>query len=242
MNGVKPHNPEPKSRSGPSSGSFKLARVEVQELAALAGPDVISGPGTDLLSDELLIERVLAGETEHYEVLMRRNCARLYRLARGIDGSSTDAEEVVRETFVRAYENLPGYDRRLRFADWLARIVIHGAVARLKRSARRSVSERTRSQQQDLVRQLELAADALPDDFRIAFTLCTLDQLSADEVSETLGIPVGRVKVHAFRGRLKVRRALGMRSDDAEARAFGLHLSNADAIVGSVLSRLGASP
>lgn len=241
MSEVKPQR-EPKSRSGPSSGSFKLARVEVQELAALAGPELLMGPGTDLLSDELLIDRVLSRETEHYEVLMRRTCARLYRIARGICGSGGEAEAVVRETFVRAYENLASYDRRLRFADWLSRIAIHGALARLARQPRRQTSERARSQQQDLVRQLELAVDDLPEAFRIAFTLCTLDQISAEDVAECLGIRAETVKVHAFRGRLLVRRALGMRSDDAEARAFGLQLSSVDSIITGVLSRLGARP
>lgn len=231
---------EPKSRSGPSSGSFKLARVEVQELAALAGPEVILGPGSDLLSDELLIERVLAGETEHYEILMRRACARLYRIARGVLGRSSDAEEVVRDTFVRAYENLPSFDRRLRFQEWLARIVIHGSLARLHRMPYRPTSERVRTQQQDMVRRLEHAVDDLPEPFRIAFTLCTLDQLSATDVAECLGLSPEVVKLHAFRGRLRVRRVLGMRSDDAEARSFGLHLPVADSVIAGVLARLGA--
>src|SRR5215207_6562570 len=91
MSEVKPQHREPKSRSGPSSGSFKLARVEVQELAALAGPEVMSGPGPDLLSDELLIDRVLAGQLDHYEILMRRASPRLYRIARGIDSNASDA-------------------------------------------------------------------------------------------------------------------------------------------------------
>jgi RNA polymerase sigma-70 factor (ECF subfamily) len=240
MSEVKPQHREAKSRSGPSSGSFKLARVEVQELAALAGPEVMSGPGADLLSDELLIDRVVAGQLDNYEVLMRRASPRLYRIARGIDGNASDAEDVLRETFVRAHESLPNYDRHLRFADWLCRIAIHGALARLKRGVRQR-SERVRSHQQDLVRQLEHAVDELSDDFRIAFTLCTLDQMGVNEVAESLGLSVERVSVQAFRGRLRVRRALGIRSDDAEARAFGLPLSNADALIASVLGRLGGS-
>jgi RNA polymerase sigma-70 factor (ECF subfamily) len=225
---------EAKSRSGPSSGSFRLARVEVQELAAIAGPDLATG--LDLLSDELLIDRVAAGQLDNYEVLMRRASPRIYRIARGIDGSATEAEEVLRETFVRAYESLPSYDRRLRFADWLSRIAIHGSLARLKRGRPRS--ERVRSTQQDLVRRLEHAVDDLPDDFRIAFTLCTLDQMKAYEVAELLGLSVATVNLHAFRGRLRVRRVLGMRTDDAEHRAYNLQLSNADAAIASVLARL----
>src|SRR6187399_2035164 len=69
---------EKKSRSGPSSGSFTVARVQVQELAALAGPEGFEAPAGDLMSDELLVDRLLAGESQQYEVLMRRTGARLY--------------------------------------------------------------------------------------------------------------------------------------------------------------------
>jgi DNA-directed RNA polymerase specialized sigma24 family protein len=149
-----------KSRSGPSSGSFKVARVEVQELAALAGPEVLSTAGADLLSDELLVDRILRGEPAHYDALMRRTAARLYRIARGIVGGPQRAQEVVQSAFVRAYENLGTYDRRLRFGDWLSRIAIHGALARLRRVSQPPPAAHARRRQLELVRQLEDAVDA----------------------------------------------------------------------------------
>ena len=239
MSEAKPQQPrEPKSRSGPSSGSFKIARVQVQELAAVASPQVFESGAADLLSDELLIERVLKSEPELYIVLMRRASPRLYRLARGIVGSDLEAEDVVRQAFVRAYENLASFDRRLRFDDWLSRIAIHGALARLRRAPSQGVRQ-PRTSSQELVRQLENAVDDLPEAFRIAFTLCVLDQMPSGETAETLGVPLDTLQYHAFRGRLQVRRRLGVRFDDAESRAFGLQLGNASAVIESVLSRLG---
>lgn len=239
MSEAKPQPPrEPKSRSGPSSGSFKIARVQVQELAAVASPQVFESGAADLLSDELLIERVLKTEPELYVVLMRRTSPRLYRLARGIVGSDLEAEDVVRQAFVRAYENLASFDRRLRFDDWVSRIAIHGALARLRRVASQGTPQ-PRVSSQELVRQLENAVDDLPEAFRIAFTLCVLDQMASGEVSETLGIPLDVLQYQAFRGRLQVRRRLGVRFDDAEARAYGLQLGNAGAVIESVLARLG---
>lgn len=236
-----PEHRERKTRSGPSSGSFKVARVEVQELAALAGPDVFTGPSVDLLSDELLVDRVLSGEHAHFEVLMRRNAARVYRVARGITASGRQAEEVMVGGFVRAYENLSSYDRRLRFGDWLSRIAIHGALSVLKRESTPPPVERWR-QHVELVRQLEAAVDALPQRFRIAFTLCVLDEMFPKDVAETLGVPVEAVRVCAFRGRLQVRRVLGMRFDDAESRAFGLDLVTANDVLRRVRQRLGFEP
>lgn len=233
-----PEQRERKTRSGPSSGSFRVARVEVQELAALAGPEVIAAAGADLLSDELLVDRLLRGEPAPYEVLMRRTAARLYRIARGLGGDPQRAEGVVESAFVRAFENVASYDRRLRFGDWLTRITIHGALTALKRDGEPTPLEPHR-QQLDLVRQLEDAVDALPQAFRVAFTLCALDQMLPSEAAETLGVPVEVVRIAGYRGRLRVRRQLGMRYDDAEPRAFGLDLAMAEEIIRHVRVRLG---
>jgi RNA polymerase sigma-70 factor, ECF subfamily len=233
-----PEHRERKTRSGPSSGSFRVARVEVQELAALAGPEVFSAQGADLLSDELLVDRILNGETAHYEVLMRRTAARLYRIARGLSGNSARAEEILVGSFVRAFENVASYDRRLRFGDWVCRITIHSALSALKRSDA-PVPPPHRRQQLDLVRQLEDAVDALPQEFRLAFTLCALDDMLPKDVAETLGVSVDSVRMAGYRGRLRVRRALGIRFDEAETRAFGLDLASADEIIRNVWARLG---
>jgi RNA polymerase sigma-70 factor (ECF subfamily) len=242
MSEAKPQPPrEPKSRSGPSSGSFKIARVQVQELAAVASSQVFESSAADLLSDELLIDRVLTSEPELYVVLMRRTSPRLYRLARGIVGSDLEAEDVVRQAFVRAYENLASFDRRLRFDDWLSRIALHGALARLRRNAEPSARQ-PRTSSQELVRQLENAVDDLPEAFRVAFTLCVLDQMSSAEAAETLGVPLAALQYRSFRGRLQVRRRLGVRFDDAEARAYGLQLGNAGAVIESVRERHGIKP
>jgi RNA polymerase sigma-70 factor, ECF subfamily len=240
MSEAKPQQKEPKSRSGPSSGSFKVARVQVQELGAVASPQVFESPAADLLSDELLVERVLGREPELYDVLARRVVSRLYRLARGITGHAGEARDVVRGALIGAYLNLSSYDRRLRYGDWVSRIAIHGALSRLKRPNRES--QRVRRPAQDLVRQLEDVVDALPEAFRVAFTLCSLDEMPVSDAAEALGISPDKVMLHAFRARLRVRRQLGMRSDDAEARAFGLELSTALQVVGDALARVGITP
>jgi len=232
-----PEHRERKTRSGPSSGSFKVARVEVQELAALAGPDGFTAPAGDLLSDELLVDRVLHGESEHFDVLMRRTAARLYRIARGISGNPLRAEDLVQGAFVRAYENLSSYDRRLRFADWLVRIAIHGALGSIKRDS--TPPAPLRRQQRELVRQLEDAVDDLPQQFRVAVTLCVLDDMIPSDVAQTLGITEDAVRTSAFRGRLRLRRQVGMRFDEAEARAFGFDLASANEVMGKVRVRLG---
>jgi RNA polymerase sigma-70 factor (ECF subfamily) len=184
---------------------------------------------------------VRSGEKEHFDPLMRRTAARLYRIARGINGNPLLAEGIVRDAFLRAYENLSSYDRKLRFADWLGRIAVHGALASLKRVSKPPPAESARRQQRELVRQLEDAVDALPQTFRVAFTLCVLDEMRPAEVAQTLGVSEEAVRVAAFRGRLRVRRLLGMRFDEAEARAFGLDLASANEVMKQVRARLAIS-
>lgn len=237
MSEAKPQRRGKKTQPGPGSGSFKVARVQVQELGAVASQQVFDAPSTDLLGDELLLERLTEGETELYEPLMRRAVSRLFRLARGISGSGLEAEDIVRGALVAAHENLVCFDRRQRFADWVSRIVIHGALARIKHSTRDS--RRVPRWSQDVVRQLENAVDELPDELRVAFTVCVLDQMPVDRAAETLGTSAELLQVRTFRARLSVRRKLGVRFDDAEARAFGLELGIADDIVAAVLARLG---
>ena len=236
---TEPEHRERKTRSGPSSGSFKVARVEVQELAALAGPEGLGPAGAELLSDELLVDRVLVGDSEAFDVLMRRTAARLYRIARGISGNPLRAEDVVRDAFVRAYENLASYDRKLRFGDWLSRIAIHAALASLTRDSHRPVPAQQRRQQGDMVRRLEEAVDALPQQFRVAVTLCVLDDMTPDDTAQALGVSTDVVRAAAFRGRLRMRRLIGMRFDEAEARAFGWDLVAANEVMGRVRTRLG---
>jgi hypothetical protein len=79
----------------------------------------------------------------------------------------------------------------------------------------------------------------LPEVVRVAFTLCVLDDMTPADVALSLGVDAESVRLSAFRGRLRVRRRIGMRFDDAEARAFGLDLASANAIMGQVRSRLG---
>src|ERR1041384_823148 len=84
------------------------------------------------LRDEEVVERVLAGETAWFEILMRRYNQRLYRVSRSIVGDDAEAEDVMQEAYVRAYQHLDQFDGRARFATWLTRIALHESFARLR--------------------------------------------------------------------------------------------------------------
>src|SRR5213078_489605 len=83
----------------------------------------------DALSDEEVVRRVLAGERQLFEVLMRRYNRRLYRVARGIVGDNDEAEDVVQDAYVRAFHHLDQFAEKARFATWLTRIAVYEAMA-----------------------------------------------------------------------------------------------------------------
>src|SRR5438309_8051823 len=84
------------------------------------------------LADEEVVHRVLAGETALFEILMRRYNQRLYRVARAILRDDAEAEDVMQDAYVRAYQHLDQFAGRAPFSAWLTRIAVHEALARLR--------------------------------------------------------------------------------------------------------------
>src|SRR5437763_3911843 len=92
--------------------------------------------GTKTLADEEVVRRVLEGETALFELIMRRYNQRLYRVTRAILRDDAEAEDVMQDSYVRAYEHLSQFAGRSLFATWLTRIAIHEALARVQRRRR----------------------------------------------------------------------------------------------------------
>jgi len=135
--------------------------------------------------DEELVSRVLAGDTVLFEIIMRRYNQLLYRIARSILRNDAEAEDVMQDAYVRAYEHLRQFAGRSEFRTWLTRIAIHEALARVRRGKRfeipgaRDPMEQFASSQRSPERQvadaelrslLEQSILELPD--RIAPSIC----------------------------------------------------------------------
>src|SRR3954468_5999634 len=97
---------------------------------------------SDQLTDEEVVERVKAGQTPLYEILMRRYNQRLYRVARAILRDDAEAEDVMQDAYVRAYQHLDQFAGRAPFSTWLTRIAVHEAFARIRsRNRKQSLDE-----------------------------------------------------------------------------------------------------
>ena len=96
-------------------------------------------PEACVAPDEQVVERIRAGEIDLFEVLMRRYNQKLYRAARSVFPSDpSEAEDVVQDAWVRAFEHLGQFEGRAQVSTWLVRITLHEAWARARRRRRQS--------------------------------------------------------------------------------------------------------
>ncbi|MFB3826199.1 MAG: RNA polymerase sigma factor [Bryobacteraceae bacterium] len=192
-----------------------------------------------------IVERVRSGETGLYERLMRRYNQRLYRVIRSVIRDDLEAEDVLQEAWVRAYEHLDQFEGRSSFAAWVTRIAYHEALARARKSRRwvpleneegeimsaanRDVSETPESSamRSQLARLLQAQVENLPDMYRSVFVLREIEQLSTAETAECLGLSEEAVKTRLHRARAVLRAAvpetyafLGPRCDRTVARVL----------------------
>src|SRR3954468_20828621 len=87
-------------------------------------------------SDEDVVQRILAGETALFEVLMRRHNERVYRAARAILRDEREAEDVMQQAYVKAFEHLAQFDRPGKFSTGLTKIALYEALARARQRGR----------------------------------------------------------------------------------------------------------
>lgn len=207
------------------------------------------------LTDAQAIERVRAGQSSCFEILMRRHNRRLFRATRAIVRRDDEAEDVMQEAYVRAYEHLSEFRGEASFCTWLTRIAVHEAMARVRRERRVGPLEQQLQESQDVLKSphrtpeqlvndgqlrgaLEQAIDALPDDFRLVFVLRVVEQMSGAETAACLGIPEETVKTRLHRARLRLQEIVMTAVDAGAERAYAFHLTRCDRVVHGVFARL----
>lgn len=188
---------------------------------AMTAPDELSAPARDPDAD--VLARAAAGDGHAFAALVDRHLARVHRLAWRSLGSSTEAEDVVQETFLRAFAQLPRWRAgKARFSTWLHRVALNLCQDRLRRRRDEVVVEDLEledgqaapdralehSQRQ---RRVEDALAALPQRQREAMLLCHFEGLSNAEAASVL-----EVSVEALESLLaRARRTLRSRLEDA---------------------------
>ena len=222
--------------------------------------DGIAGIGVEVanaaLSDEEVVRRVIEGEPALFEILMRRYNRRLFRVTRSIVTNDLEAEDIIQDAYVRAYEHLNQFEGRARFSTWLTKIAIYEAYARVRRvdyqkvdsiSALEGQGLDVKSKGRDPEQQLydgelkmvlEKAFDALPNDYRSVFMLREIEGLSTAETAACLEISEENVKTRLHRARALLQRELYSLAEANGNVAFQFLGARCDRIVARVLERI----
>lgn len=209
------------------------------------------------LTDEEVIERVKAGETALFEVIMRRYNQRLYRVARSIIGEDGEAEDVTQDAYVRSYMHLDQFDGRAQFSTWLTKIVVYEALARLRKRKRlvgidaasvsmedgMNLKSMAPSPEQEVLTHtmrivLEAAVDRLPETYRSVFMLREVEGMSTAETAECLDLSEESVKVRLHRARSLLRKHIYSQTGAATTAAFQFMGARCDRMVSAVLNRI----
>jgi RNA polymerase sigma-70 factor (ECF subfamily) len=187
--------------------------------------------GREALEDTELVALAGRGDEGAVRALVRRYNQQLFRIARGVVRDDGEAEDVVQETYVRAFTRLREFRGEASFATWLTRIALNEALGRVRRrrptadlsqldaashggqvimfptSPAPSSPEHEAGREQ-IRRVLEQAVDELPDAFRIVFIMREIQGLSTEETAADLDIRPETVKTRLHRARKLLRKAL----------------------------------
>lgn len=211
-------------------------------------------------TDEQVVERVLAGETALYEIIMRRYNQRLYRVVRAILRDDSETEDIIQDAYVRAFQFLNQFEKRAPFSTWLTRIAVHETLARVRKRSRFEPLDNTThdgdpsvslssppldpeqsASKAETTRILEEVVLALPEQYRTVLMLRDVEEMSTAETAAALSITEVNVKVRLHRGRALVRKHLFARAGAAAKGAFPFMGARCDRIVERVFALISES-
>jgi RNA polymerase sigma-70 factor (ECF subfamily) len=192
--------------------------------------DITAQHELDTSDDVALVHSAKGGNMAALEQLIKRHTTMIFRVAMHITNSREDAEDVVQDAFLKAFQHLHHFEERARFSTWLTKIAVNEALSRLRDSRRASIvsiNEETedmkpladsiadwrpnpeqlysRSELRDI---LHKALASLQHSYRVVFLLRDVEGFSIAETAELLGLCVPNVKARLFRARLKLRKFL----------------------------------
>lgn len=223
----------------------------------------LSPPYAENVPDTELAGRAARGDGAAFETIMRRHNQLLFRTARGIVRSDSEAEDVVQEAWMLAWRGLSGFRAESKLSTWLVRIAVNEALGRLRRKraqiipleaammspdndTRSALTEAPERSPENSIerRQVRALVEArialLPEAFRCVFMLRAIEEMSVDEVADVLDIPAATVRTRYFRARALLRESLAQEMDVAIGEAFGFAGERCDRIVAGVMARARA--
>jgi RNA polymerase sigma-70 factor (ECF subfamily) len=215
------------------------------------------------LDDRALVDLARRKDEPAIRALIKRHNQRLIRVARGVLRDDAEAEDVVQETYVRAFTGLASFRGEAQLATWLTRIALNEALGRVRRrrsqadlaeldagkgldegrpimlpSSLMPASPEAEAARSQIRRLLEQAIDKLPGQFRLVFILREVEGLSTDETATQLSIKVETVKTRLHRARKLMRAAIEERLSASFSELFPFDGARCARLSDGVVARL----
>jgi RNA polymerase sigma-70 factor, ECF subfamily len=182
-------------------------------------------------SELAFVQAAKKGDLEAFSQLVKRYDRNVFRIAQHITHNEEDAQDVVQEAFLKAYQNLEQFQGNSKFYTWLVRIAVNEALMKLRRRRTDktvSIDENVETEEGSMPREvadwgpnpeqlygqselgdiLKKTIQGLPPGFRTVFVLRDVEGLSTEETAEMLGLSIPAVKSRLLRARLQLRERL----------------------------------
>ncbi len=205
------------------------------------------------ITDDEIVRRVVAGERELFELLLRRYNQRIYRAVRAVVRNPDDTEDVMQQAYINAYRYLHQFEGRSSFATWLTKIALREAWARNEKTVAvlQLVGENTmneipepgpdpeeRAVAADLMQHVEAEVAALPETYRSVVLLREVEGLSTEETAACLDVSIDVVKTRLHRARAMLSDALYRRAGVGMQSIFPFGAQRCDRVVARVMDEI----
>ncbi len=209
------------------------------------------------ISDDEVVRRVVDGERELFELLLRRYNQRVYRAVRAVLRNPNDTEDVMQQAYINAYRHLHQFEGRSSFATWLTKIALREAAAKNRKTVsflhvvpelgtEDSMNDfpepgpdpEAHAVAADLMQHVEAEVAALPETYRAVLLLREVEGLSTEETAACLEISTDVVKTRLHRARTMLRDALYRRAGVGLQTIFTFGSTRCDRVVARVMEQI----
>ncbi|MBO9729592.1 MAG: sigma-70 family RNA polymerase sigma factor [Chitinophaga sp.] len=203
---------------------------------------------TTTVADTAIIERILAGEKQLFEVLIRRYTQRLYRIGMSVLANEAETANAIQTTYINAYQHLSDFNYRSMFSTWLIHIMLNQSVEQKRKAPYRLsaknepynfIDMKTPANElanKELSNMLERAIGELPEKYRLVFMLREIEEMSVRDTAAALSIEEVNVKARLNRAKTMLRENLQSYMKD---HLYSFHYSRCDRVVKHVMTYLG---
>ena len=210
------------------------------------------------IKERVVIQRILAGEKELYEILVKRNNQKLYRIIRTYLKDEAEIEDIMQNTYIKAFTKLYQFNQASSFSTWLIRIGINEALARLKEKGKlyhlnepsdnlkrntileipdhKQLNPQDRMIRNEAKQLLENTIDSLDIKYKMVYVMKEVEEMSLKEISIALDLTIANVKIRLHRSKGMLKDKLYEVTNDITIYEFGF--SRCDRVTKNVMEQI----